>query len=126
VWHGEQWRPGAASRLWQHDALAAFDASLQSKYGKHARISYLRGPSAPALAQLCERWKVGAVFCNRRHEPAMAAADDATAAELQAIDVQVRLTRALSVTRHEASEERAPACQVAHATGGGSLHECDN
>lgn len=37
---GTSWRPGAASRLWQHHALEALDADLQSRFGAGAGIVY--------------------------------------------------------------------------------------
>jgi deoxyribodipyrimidine photolyase len=90
VWTGEAWRPGGASRLWQRDALQAFDASLQGRYGPGARIINLPGPSAPALMALCGSLKVGAVYANWRHEPAQEASDAETVAALKAEGLEVR------------------------------------
>lgn len=89
MWAGTSWRPGAASRLWAHHALHSMSNDLALRYGDAARVVYAPGPAAAALRSLCSAVGAARVVANRRHEPAMVAADAATEAALLAADVQV-------------------------------------
>lgn len=89
VWTGTSWRPGAASRLWAHHALQSMSDDLALRYGDAARIVYAHGPAAAALQSLCAAVRAALVVANRRHEPAMVAADAATTAALLTADIQV-------------------------------------
>lgn len=63
---------------------------LALRYGGPARIVFAHGPAAPALQALCGAAGAARVVANRRHEPAMTAADGRTAAALQAAGIEVR------------------------------------
>ena len=66
------WPPGAASRWWLHQSLAALDTALRAC---GVRLIIRRGPSLIALRQLAHDTKAGAVLWNRRYEPAAVARD---------------------------------------------------
>lgn len=75
VWAPEEeidWPPGAASRWWLHQSLRSLGASL-GELG--ARLILRRGPSLAALRELARQTGAGAVFWNRRYEPAVIARD---------------------------------------------------
>jgi deoxyribodipyrimidine photo-lyase len=63
------WAPGGASRWWLHHALA----DLQEQLG--GRLWIGEGDSLSLLQSLIDTWTVGAVYWNRRYEPAAAARD---------------------------------------------------
>ncbi|MEJ5237234.1 MAG: deoxyribodipyrimidine photo-lyase [Limisphaera sp.] len=63
----EPWPPGAASRWWLHGSLASLDHSLQ-RMG--SRLILRRGPTVDALRGLIQETGAGAVYWNRRSEPA--------------------------------------------------------
>jgi deoxyribodipyrimidine photo-lyase len=62
------WQPGGASRWWLHRSLAAFDADLRAA---GSDLVIRQGPSLPTLQQLVKETGAGAVFWNRRYEPAV-------------------------------------------------------
>jgi deoxyribodipyrimidine photo-lyase len=62
------WPPGAASRWWLHQSLAALDARLR-RIG--SRLVLRRGPTLEALRVLAAETGAGAVVWNRRYEPAV-------------------------------------------------------
>ena len=62
------WPPGAASRWWLHQSLAALDARLR-RIG--SRLVLRRGPTLEALRGLAAETGAGAVVWNRRYEPAV-------------------------------------------------------
>ena len=66
------WAPGAASRWWLGQSLAALDERLR---GAGSRLIISRGPSLQALRSLLKATGAGAVFWNRRYEPAVLARD---------------------------------------------------
>ncbi len=75
VWAPEEeapWEPGAASRIWLHDSLAALDRSLRLR---GARLVLGRGPTLEALRGIARATGADAVFWNRRYEPAVIARD---------------------------------------------------
>ena len=61
------WAPGAASRWWLHQSLTALTGALR---GLGARLIIRRGPTSEALHALAKETGAGAVFWNRRYEPA--------------------------------------------------------
>ena len=75
VWAPEEqapWAPGAASRWWLHQSLAALARDL------HAHGSLLiirRGPTDKALLALAAETGAQSVYWNRRYEPAVMARD---------------------------------------------------
>ena len=62
------WEPGAASRWWLHHSLVALEKSLRSR---GARLLLRRGPALDVLRALVRETGAGAVFWNRRYEPAV-------------------------------------------------------
>jgi deoxyribodipyrimidine photo-lyase len=73
IWAPEApWEPGAASRWWLHQSLAALDTAL-GRLG--SRLVIRRGPTAQALQSLIRETGADAVFWNRRYEPAVLARD---------------------------------------------------
>jgi deoxyribodipyrimidine photo-lyase len=83
IWAPEEegrWPPGAASRWWLHQSLAALDASLR-KAG--SRLTIRRGPTLDTLRSLVEETGATAVFWNRRYEPAIIARDSKIKSALQ-------------------------------------------
>ncbi|MEO7413184.1 MAG: deoxyribodipyrimidine photo-lyase [Opitutaceae bacterium] len=85
---GEQnWPAGAASRWWLHHALAALDSSLR-EHG--SRLVFLRGDSRSIVRQLSVTSGAGALYWNRRYEPAAVARDQTIEAEHAARGVEVK------------------------------------
>ncbi len=66
------WQPGAASRWWLHQSLGALEADLRAAGSK---LVIRRGGSLRALSDLAGETGAGAVFWNRRYEPAVIARD---------------------------------------------------
>ncbi len=81
------WAPGEASRHWLHHSLEALGGALASR---GSRLVVLRGPSLPAIRGLVRATGAGAVYWNRRIEPAAAAGDAAVLAALQGAGVDAR------------------------------------
>ena len=66
------WAPGAASRWWRHQSLAALDAALRER---GSRLTLRRGTALATLRALCRESGADAVYWNRRYEPAAMAHD---------------------------------------------------
>jgi len=66
------WPSGGASKWWLHQSLMALEASLRNT---GSRLIVRRGPTLPALRQLCEETGAKAVFWSRRYEPAVITRD---------------------------------------------------
>lgn len=66
------WPPGGASRWWLHHSLAALSASLE-KLG--SKLILRAGPTREVLDELIAETGAGAVFWNRRYEPAITERD---------------------------------------------------
>ncbi len=81
------WSPGGASRWWLHHALSSLGASLEER---GLRLTLLRGPSGDILEKLVRSTGAGAVFWNRRYEPAVVARDRAIKASLLAAGIEAR------------------------------------
>jgi deoxyribodipyrimidine photo-lyase len=82
-----RWRPGGASRWWLHHSLAALDAALRKR---GSRLILRRGESGVALKTLVRETGAGAVYWNRRYEPASIARDAAVEAELAAAGIEAK------------------------------------
>lgn len=67
------WAPGAASRWWLQQSLAALEADLQRR---GSRLSYRRGRALQVLLELCRQTGADAVYWNRRYEPEVMARDE--------------------------------------------------
>ena len=84
VWAPEEespWQPGAASKWWLHQSLAALDARLRAA---GSRLIVRRGESLAQLRQLAQETGAARVFWSRRYEPACVARDRAVKEALQA------------------------------------------
>ena len=68
------WPAGGASRWWLHHALAALDADLRAR---GSRLILAHGESGAELDRLRRATGAGAIFWNRRYEPAVIARDAA-------------------------------------------------
>lgn len=69
LWSPEEegaWPPGAASRWWLHQSLAALDAELREL---GSRLVLRRGPALETLRALLHETGATAVYWNRRYEP---------------------------------------------------------
>jgi deoxyribodipyrimidine photo-lyase len=82
-----RWAAGGAARWWLHHSLAALDASLREK---GSRLILLRGAAAEAIPALQRSTGAGAVYWNRRYEPAAIARDSALKADLSAAGIEAR------------------------------------
>ncbi len=89
VWAPEEegdWPPGGASRWWLHQSLKALAADLDSR---SARLVLRRGPALAALRALVKETGAGAVYWNRRYEPALMARDRAVKDALRSDGLEV-------------------------------------
>jgi deoxyribodipyrimidine photo-lyase len=86
-----RWPAGGASRWWLHHALASLDADLRAR---GSRLILARGPSGEVLRDLVRATGAGALFWNRRYEPAIIARDAALKAELTAAGLEVKSSNA--------------------------------
>jgi deoxyribodipyrimidine photo-lyase len=75
------WAPGGAARWWLHHSLSSLDASLREC---GSRLVFARGDSAAVLDKLVRTTGAGAVYWNRRYEPAVIARDKSIKAGLAA------------------------------------------
>jgi deoxyribodipyrimidine photo-lyase len=75
------WQPGAASRWWLHQSLAALQAQLAEQ---GIPLLFFRGASAPVLSTLCAQLRIDVLSWNRRYEPALWARDRAVAERISA------------------------------------------
>ncbi len=66
------WPPGGATKWWLHQSLRVLDASLREC---GSRLILRRGPALETLRALIQETGAGAVFWNRRYEPAVIARD---------------------------------------------------
>lgn len=81
------WPLGGASRWWLHHALAALDADLRAR---GSRLILARGESGAELDRLRRATGAGAIFWNRRYEPAVIARDAALKARWTAEGVEAK------------------------------------
>ena len=81
------WPLGGASRWWLHHALAALDADLRAR---GSRLILARGESGAELDRLRRATGAGAIFWNRRYEPAVIARDATLKARWTAEGVEAK------------------------------------
>lgn len=82
-----RWPAGGATRWWLHHSLAALDAALRER---GSRLVLARGDSAAVLHGLAARTGAGAVYWNRRYEPAAIARDAAIKRDLAAGGIEAK------------------------------------
>lgn len=78
---------GAAARWWLHASLQSLDEQLRKR---GSRLILRRGPAVSALLELARETGAGAVFWNRRYEPAMRARDDAAETAFAGAGLEVK------------------------------------
>ena len=81
------WPAGGASRWWLHHSLAALDVALRER---GSRLLLAKGESGAVLRSLVKKSGAGAVYWNRRYEPAIIARDKVLKADLLAAGVDVK------------------------------------
>ncbi len=81
------WAPGGAARWWLHHSLAALDADLR-RLG--SRLLLARGDSGAELRRIARACGAGAVYWNRRYEPAVRARDAGLKSALAAEGFEVK------------------------------------
>lgn len=90
VWAPEEeepWAPGAASRWWLHGSLASLAGSLK-RMG--SRLILRRGPTVDALCDVIRETGAGAVYWNRRSEPAARRQEQRVETALRALGIETR------------------------------------
>lgn len=83
----DRWPAGGASRWWLHHSLASLDAALRDR---GSRLVLARGESAGVLRELVRATGAGALFWNRRYEPAIIARDAKIKAEFGTAGLEVK------------------------------------
>ena len=86
-----RWPAGGASRWWLHQALASLDADLRAR---GSRLILARGASGEVLRELVRATGAGALFWNRRYEPAIIARDAALKTGFTAAGLEVKSSNA--------------------------------
>ena len=89
IWAPEEeggWAPGEASRWWLHHSLLSLEKDLKSK---GSNLVYALGPSEETLLRLAKRTGAGAVYWNRRYEPASRKRDEKVEKALMAQGLNV-------------------------------------
>jgi deoxyribodipyrimidine photo-lyase len=81
------WPMGGASRWWLHHALQALDERLRER---GSRLVLARGNAMEVLGGLVKSTGAGAVFWNRRYEPAAIARDSAIKSALLASGIEAK------------------------------------
>ena len=81
------WPLGGASRWWLHHALVALDASLRER---GSQLIIARGSPLEILRTMGEAVGAGALYWNRRYEPAAIARDSVIKAEFTAAGIEVK------------------------------------
>jgi deoxyribodipyrimidine photo-lyase len=82
-----EWPLGGASKWWLHHSLVALDAALRER---GSRLVVARGDSLAELRRLAAATGAGAVYWNRRYEPAVRARDAAIKTALAADGVEAK------------------------------------
>jgi deoxyribodipyrimidine photo-lyase len=78
---------GAAARWWLHASLRSLDDELRQR---GSRLILLRGAAVVALPDLAKATGAGAVFWNRRYEPALRARDDGVKAAFAEVGLEAK------------------------------------
>ncbi|MGC4071758.1 MAG: deoxyribodipyrimidine photo-lyase [Nibricoccus sp.] len=81
------WGLGGASKWWLHHSLKALDEALREK---GSRLVLVRGKSLEVLRKLVKATGAGAVYWNRRYEPAVIARDKVVKASLAEDGVEAK------------------------------------
>ena len=100
------WPPGGATKWWLHQSLRVLDASLREC---GSRLILRRGPALETLRALIQETGAGAVFWNRRYEPAVIARDARVKESLRVLEevtklIDVGISKKLKVLRYKVYE----------------------
>lgn len=90
IWSPEEeagWPPGAASRWWLHQSLTALEADLRKR---DLQLTLRVGPALATLRALAAETGAGAVYWNRRYEPAARECSAVIKQTLQRDGIEVR------------------------------------
>ena len=90
IWAPEEeggWAPGAASRYWLHQSLAAHEGEL-ARCG--SRLILRAGDAVEELGRMLHETGARAIFWNRRYEPAAARQEERLRARLSGENVELR------------------------------------
>ena len=82
-----RWPAGGAARWWLHHSLAALEASLRER---GSQLVLARGDAGEILKQLARATDAGALFWNRRYEPAAVERDAKIKSEFSAAGLDVK------------------------------------
>ncbi|PAW68789.1 MAG: deoxyribodipyrimidine photolyase [Opitutia bacterium Tous-C1TDCM] len=82
-----RWPAGGATRWWLHHSLNALETALRER---GSRLVLARGDSAAELHRLAAETGAGAVYWNRRYEPAATARDAKIKADLAAAGLEAK------------------------------------
>jgi deoxyribodipyrimidine photo-lyase len=105
-----RWAMGGATRWWLHHSLAALDAGLRQR---GSRLVLLRGDAGVELRRLAALVGAGAVYWNRRYEPASRARDAALKAALVAEGMEAKsFNSSLLLEPHTIQNKQGRAFQV--------------
>ncbi len=104
------WALGGASRWWLHHSLAALDEALGRR---GSRLVLARGDSGAELRRIAGETGAGAVYWNRRYEPAVRARDAALKSSLAAEGLEAKsFNSALLFEPHTIQNKQGRAFQV--------------
>ena len=104
------WAPGGATKWWLHHSLAVLDASLRAR---GSRLVLAQGDSGEIIAALVATTRAGAVYWNRRYEPAIIARDKTIKAELGASGIEAKsFNSALLFEPHTIANKQGKPFQV--------------
>jgi deoxyribodipyrimidine photo-lyase len=82
-----EWPAGGATKWWLHHSLTALDGALRER---GLRLVVRRGDSAETLTALARETGAGAVYWNRRYEPAAIARDTKVKSGLQTAGIEAQ------------------------------------
>jgi deoxyribodipyrimidine photo-lyase len=83
----KRWAPGAASRWWLHHSLASLQRDLRAR---GLKLIFAVGESHGVLTKLAAATKAGALYWNRRYEPAIMARDTTVKAQGRSVGLEVK------------------------------------
>lgn len=81
------WPAGGATKWWLHHSLVALETALRAR---GSRLILARGDSGEVLSELITTTGAGAVYWNRRYEPAIIARDKVIKADLVAARIEAK------------------------------------
>jgi deoxyribodipyrimidine photo-lyase len=116
-----RWAPGGASRWWLHHALAGLAESLAAR---GSRLILARGDSGEVLRRLARETGAGALYWNRRYEPAVIARDRGLKAEFTAAGCDGRVSTGPCCTSRTPSPTGRAGRSRCSRPSGGTVSRC--